>query len=66
MYKDKVMLFSMDDKAKVKVGVPCISHLVKSRKFFMKDLGPQTTDHDFFLANGLLLIPSGTNSKFYI
>jgi len=58
-FKEQSLLFSMDDKAKVKVGVPCISHLAKSRKFFQNGKGPETTDHDFPLTNGLLLTPSG-------
>ena len=60
MYHEDSLLFSMDDKAKVKIGVPCISHLVKSRKYFKRQEGPQTSDHDFPLLNRLLIIPSGT------
>jgi len=59
MFKEDSLLFSIDDKAKVKIGVPCVSHLVKSRKFFLREFGPKTMDHDFPLANGLLIVPSG-------
>jgi len=53
------LLLSIDDKAKLKLGIPSISHHVKSRKYFVKDLGPQTSDHDFPIDNGMLLVPSG-------
>jgi hypothetical protein len=59
MFKEDALLLSIDDKAKIKVGIPCISHHVKSRKYFSKELGPQTPDHDFPLTNGLLIVPSG-------
>jgi hypothetical protein len=59
LHKQNSSLISMDDKAKIKIGIPCVSHLVKSRKFFNKDLQPLTMDHDFPIANGMLIIPSG-------
>lgn len=58
-FEQDSLLISMDDKAKVKIGIPCISHHVKSRKYFVKGTEPETSDHDFPLANGLLIVPSG-------
>ena len=66
LFKESSLLISMDDKAKVKVGVPCISHLVKSRKFFPKNQGPETLDHDFPIDNGFLIIPSGKYNQLYL
>jgi len=59
LFKEESLLLSIDDKAKVRIGISCISHHVKSKKFFKRNHGPQTTDHDFPLTNGLLIVPSG-------
>lgn len=59
LFKDFSMLLSIDDKAKVKIGVPGVSHLVKSKKYFLSNLGPQTEDHDFPIGSRLLIIPFG-------
>jgi len=49
----------MDDKAKVKVGVPAVSKFVKPRKYFEINHGPVTPDHDFPIGQRFLIIPSG-------
>ena len=33
--KQTSLLISMDDKAKIKIGIPCVSHHVKSRRYFL-------------------------------
>jgi len=54
-----ILLFSVDDKAKVKIGIPAVSKFVKSQKFFEVGKGPKTPDHDFPVGERLLIIPSG-------
>jgi len=49
----------VDDKAKIPIGVPAVSKLVKSKKYFIKGKGPVTPDHDFPLSNELKITPSG-------
>jgi hypothetical protein len=54
-----VVAFSVDDKAKVKVGIPAVSHYVFSKKYFKTDSGPKTSDHTFPLGLRYLIVPSG-------
>ena len=56
------MLLSIDDKAKVKVGIPAVSRFVHSKKYYTITKGPQTFDHDFPIGNKYLLVPSGIKS----
>ena len=58
--KKECLLLSIDDKCKVKIGVPAVSRHVKLRKYFeIAKGGPQTSDHDFPLGKKYLIIPSG-------
>lgn len=56
----KVLILSIDDKAKVKVGNPAVSRFVHSKKYFKVSNGPRTADHDFPIGSKFLLIPSGS------
>ena len=57
--KDQCLLLSIDDKSKVKIGVPAVSRHVKLRKFFDLSNPPQTPDHDFPFGKKYLIVPSG-------
>jgi hypothetical protein len=54
-----IMLFSIDDKAKIKVGTPAVSRYVHSRQYFDINNPPRTSDHDFPLGSKFLITPSG-------
>jgi len=53
------LVFSIDDKSKVKIGVPAVSRYVHSKKYFEINNGPTTPDHDFPIGEKMLITPSG-------
>ena len=57
--KKDCLLLSIDDKCKVKIGVPAVSRYVKLRKYFETTQAPKTPDHDFPLGTKYLIVPSG-------
>jgi hypothetical protein len=57
--KDQCLIMSVDDKAKVKIGIPAVSKHVKLRKFFELSKSPKLPDHDFPFGKKYLLVPSG-------
>ena len=58
-FKIPVLAFSIDDKAKIKIGTPAVSRYVHSRKYFELKNEPKTPDHDFPIGSKMLIIPSG-------
>jgi len=56
---DDILILSIDDKAKIKIGVPAVSRYVHSRKYFEIHNEPTTPDHDFPISEKLLITPSG-------
>ena len=58
-FSECTTLISIDDKAKVKIGIPAVSKFVYSRKYFIEGKGPHIHDHDFPIGSKCLIIPSG-------
>jgi len=55
------LLLSVDDKAKVKVGIPAVSKYIFSRKYFEVNHKMKINDHDFPIGAGFLIVPSGNS-----
>ena len=47
LYDDECISLSCDNKAKIPIGIPAVSHYVRSRKFHLIDQAPRLLDHDF-------------------
>ncbi|CAF2854670.1 unnamed protein product [Rotaria sp. Silwood2] len=47
LYNDECISLSCDNKAKIPIGTPAVSHYVRSRKFHLIDQAPNLPDHDF-------------------
>ena len=61
---ENILALSIDDKAKVKIGVPAVSRYVHSRKYFEIHNEPTTPDHGFPIGEKLLITPSGNYLDF--
>ena len=53
------LILSMDDKSKVKIGVPAVSRYVHSKHYFLKGKESHLPDHDFSIGKKYLISVSG-------
>jgi hypothetical protein len=59
LFSEQSKLVSLDTKCKIKIGIPAVSKYVHSNKYFSTNARPIVFDHDFPIAEGMLITPAG-------
>ena len=47
LFQDDILIVSVDDMAKIKVGAPAVSRYYQVKRIFSRDDNPNLPDHDF-------------------